>query len=90
MFKKIINSKYAQAYLDAVIPIVMVYTSFTCLRVYFTEGLEGDVLDVLVIFVCSFLMVYGLRAICRDLRIFGLIWTLKNFFKNDLQRDRRL
>ena len=87
--KKIINSKAADKFIGLVTPIVMIYTSGICMYSYFgLENRESKELDVLVIFLCSFLLVYGLKSLLTDLKIFGIKWTLRNFFKNELRKHK--
>jgi len=86
MRKKRINSKAADNYLNIIMPLVMIYTSFTCLWIYFgSSDRDRGVMEVLIIFCCSFLMVYGFKSLLRDLKLFGFCWTLRNFFGKEIK-----
>lgn len=85
--KEIVNSKAADKFIGLVTPLVMIYTSGICMYGYFgIENREPRRLDVLVIFLCSFLLVYGFKSLLMDLKLFGIRWTLRNFFKNELKK----
>lgn len=84
--EKIINSKLADRFLGLVIPLVMIYTASICLWSYFgIKGKETGTLDVLIIFLLSFLLIYGIKSLLMDLKMFGICWTLKNFFAGSMK-----
>lgn len=80
--KKIANQKWVETYLRYVIPVVMIYTSFICIWNYvdIRTGEKGAI-DALIIFLCSFLMIYGVKSLLSDLKLFGICWVLNNFFQ---------
>ena len=59
------KKKMVDVFLAMVFPIVIIYTTILCLWSYFikTDEMRGDVLDMLVIFICSFLITHGILSI---------------------------
>lgn len=69
------------AYLRLLMPVSIIYIVFICLNVYFSKPSDNKFLDVTVMFTCSFLMVFGLKALFTDLKRLGLFKTIKKFLK---------
>lgn len=78
---KLVNSKSADRFIGMVTPIVMIYIAGISMHTYFLHRCDSHgIWDVLVIFLCSFLIVYGVKSLLSDLKLFGIKWILRNFF----------
>lgn len=73
--------------LDLVFPLCIMYLCVICFQAYFLGGVErGGVMDAIVLTLLSFVFMYGLIALVRDLKLFGIRWMItswRKIFKND-------
>lgn len=73
--------------LDFVFPVCSVYVCWLCFNSYYIENTpEGTLFDVILLTIISFIFFYGVMAIIRDIKVFGIRWMLtswKKIFKNE-------
>lgn len=75
------KQRYIDLYLNLIIPFVYTYISIIVLKNLFSDGFDNNVLEVISIVVLSFIVMYGILSIIRDLKEFGAFETLKYWFK---------
>lgn len=73
-------------FLDIVIPFCLVYISGLSFHIYFIKGRpDGNFGDIITLTIISFVFVYGLIALVRDFKMFGIKWMItswRKIFKN--------
>lgn len=68
--------------LDFVFPFTVMYMCWICFRAYFLgENERNSVMDAIVLTIISFVFMYGLISIIRDLRLFGIRWMITSWRK---------
>lgn len=76
------NKKIGDAFLAVVMPLIIIYVSTLCLWSYFieTDPARGGFIDVVVVFVCSFLITHGVLSIYFHFKRSGFLDFIKKIF----------
>jgi uncharacterized membrane protein YesL len=76
------NDKEQFDILDLLFPVLSVYVTWLCFNSYYIENTpEGTLFDVILLTIISFIFFYGVMAIVRDLKLFGVRWMLTSWRK---------